>query len=222
MGRTNEVMQTISATEVIQVLQADHKHDWDLSLARKGTEEHKRILNSLNEQLNPTFFNQDERKTKIDIKQGQILGRGKTLETQVDQSLTLRVSPDAVILHDNELACVEIKSSFNHYSLLQLLYGCIVADETYAGRNIELTQGILYLYAREENVLTLDGGGRLFWNDALRIAELAHEIKLNKSSKMMKVADMPVQDHRERAVINRNEMDELWGKVSHGLRQLMH
>jgi hypothetical protein len=222
MGWNHVETQTISATDVITILQADHKHDWDAELAKKGRNEHSRILNSLNEQINPTFLNQAERSTKIDIQQGQMLHRGRTLETSVDEGLTLRVAPDAIIAHDHQLSCIEIKSNFHPYHLLQLLYGCIVANETYAGHNGGVIQGILYLYNRQESVRTLEDGGKPFWNDALRIAGLAHEIKLGKSSHPLKTYDLPVQDHRERAVINRREMEQRWDIVSSGLRELLH
>lgn len=219
MGRASLEIDTISATDVLETFKASLNHGWDKSLAKKGTDEHTRIFNLLNEQMNLMLFDYEDEKTKIEIDHGQILGKGRTLKASIDNTLTLHVIPDAVIAHDNSLTCVEIKKSFYHLDLLQLLYGCIAANETYSNNSGGAIQGILYLYGGQESVRILDDGGRSQWDNALRIARLAYEITLGKESNLIKTYDIPVQDYRERAVVNRREMDGLWDSMVPILRQ---
>lgn len=205
--------ESISATEIRQIVSGERPPWGDQESAALGKAQHKRILDALGEQITPTLPGFSTRTTAVPIDSGQIIGRGQLLSVEMNENLQLKVKPDAVVWDGKAVSCIEIKPAYHPLNLLQLMYECMAASETYGGP----IQGFLYLYGGKDSVQTLQNGGQPFWEQGKEIAGLSHEIRAGKDSKMFKVADIAVPDYKERAVLNRNALDEVWGYVSQGL-----
>mgnify|MGYP001576998764 CR=1 FL=1 len=204
---------SISVTEIRQVVSGAGRNWGDQDSAALGKAEHKRILDALVEQVTPSLPGFSSRTTAVRIDSGQIMGREELLNIEMNESLQLKVRPDAVVWDGETLSCIEIKPAYNSLYLLQLMYECMAASETYGGA----IQGLLYLYGRRDTVKILQNGGKPFWDQGKKIAVLARELRASKNSKIFMVADIAVTDYRERAAIYRRELDQIWRYVSQGL-----
>lgn len=204
---------SISATEIRQIVSGERPPWGDQDSAARGKAQHRRILDALEEQITPTLPGFSTRTTAVPIDSGQIMGRGQLLSIEMNENLQLKVKPDAVVWDGKAVSCIEIKPAYHPLNLLQLMYECMAASKTYGGT----IQGFLYLYGREDSVQTLQNGGKPFWEQGKEIAGLSHEIRAGKDSKIFKVADMAVPNYKERAVLNRMELDKVWNSVSQGL-----
>ena len=205
--------ESISATEILQIVSGERPNWGDQKSATLGKAQHRRILDALEEQITPTLPGFSSRTTAVPIDSGQILGRGQLLNIVMNENLQLKVKPDAVVWDGSAVSCIEIKPAYHPLNLLQLMYECMAASETYGGT----TQGFLYLYGRRDSVQTLQNGGQPFWEQGKEIAGLSHEIRAGRDSSLLKVADMAMPNYKERAVLNRMELDRIWGSVSQGL-----
>lgn len=218
MGWGTNNRESIAATDVVSILRAERYHSWDTKKALAGKQAHKRILDSLTEQINPTLPGFDVRSTAVVIPVGRMVGREQTISIAMSDKVNLSVAPDATIWDGTQLSCVEIKPSFDEYHLLQLMYECMAANEVYGGGSGAMIQGLLYLYRSGDSVRQLKGGGRECWEAGKRIAVLASEIRAKANSSLMKVAGIPITNPKERAVYYRRELDTVWDSVMSQLK----
>lgn len=229
MGLMVREKQTISVTDVRNILIGEHRHEWDLGKADFGRKQHKLILNAIDVQVSPTLTGfLDNTGTALPISEGTILSRERELMLRVDQELSLKLRPDMIMGSGNDLSCIEIKNNYVVTDLLQLMYGCMAADKHFTG---SLAQGFLYLYqgGNSHQVLTLKDGGRRHWEDGLVIAKLAAQIRSttkkesrNISEIVMINEDIPTSNPNEQAIIMRGQLDSVWGSVSRGLVGLLN
>lgn len=205
----------ITASAIVNTVRAERNTGGYSSAVQLGDAEHARIYNAICGQVNPTLFTDTTRSIPLGIHDGEVVHKGKTLSLDVNDRLQLHVQPDVIISQGNQKTCIEIKPRYHELGLLQLMYGCMAVDAHSGG----LDQGILYLYSREDHVIRLRDGGRSEWEGGLLIAELASEIISRKESSPLKVNDIAVTNYKERTVLNRMEMLQIWSDVKNGLEE---
>lgn len=207
-SRMHEV-PTISPSQITKVLLSDLNSKWDPKDAARGRSEHKRILNSVGEQLTPDLGLFDSRETAMVLPAGVVIARERRIQALIaEESLCLRVTPDAIIQSPDSILTVEIKSSAKYPThILQLALGCMATEANFWGR-AEIYEGMLYAYGgKQDQVKYLPGGGRDLWPMAESVAVYASNIL--RYGKAKGCEDMVIDSRRE--------LDAIWTDLSPAL-----